>query len=319
MKLSRLFTQFVSFLLCVTFTRNSVVTPAVAQSLPTILNLPVPGAQVNLSPSFKPVLLKGMTINPENPLAFDFIVNAGDSNLKNEDLKNESMKLVKYFMAALTVPENDLWVNLSPTEKNRIIPENFGYTDMGRDLLAQDYLLKQITATLLSPDGELGKIFWDELNSRERSRPFPTEELSEQSRTDFLSKIWIVPDQALVYEHGNSAFVAHCHLRVMIKEDVQDLVNIRRGASPWAPVNGQTQGSVPTNMIKETIIPTIEREVNEGKNFAQLRQVFYSLILATWYKQALQNSLFNQLYANQNKVTGIEDKFILGKVDCVIL
>jgi len=44
--------------------------------------------------------------------------------------------------------------------KRRIVPEAFGQTEMGRDLLAQDYILKQITATLLYPEGETGKAFW---------------------------------------------------------------------------------------------------------------------------------------------------------------
>ena len=44
-----------------------------------LLNLPVPGAMVPLSPAFVPVLLKGMTIHPENPLQFDFIVDSGNT------------------------------------------------------------------------------------------------------------------------------------------------------------------------------------------------------------------------------------------------
>ena len=51
-------------------------------------------------------------------------------------------------------------INLSPYEKNRISPENFGQTEMGRDLLAQDYMLKQITASLIYPEDEIGKKFW---------------------------------------------------------------------------------------------------------------------------------------------------------------
>jgi hypothetical protein len=46
-------------------------------------------------------------------------------------------KLIKYFLASLTIPEKDLWVNLSPYEKDRIIPQSFGLTEMGRDLLSR--------------------------------------------------------------------------------------------------------------------------------------------------------------------------------------
>lgn len=36
-------------------------------------------------------------------------------------------------------------------------------TEVGRDLLAQDYLLKQITASLLYPEGDTGKSFWSKV------------------------------------------------------------------------------------------------------------------------------------------------------------
>ena len=91
---------------------------------------------------------RGITVHPENPLMFDFIVDGGESNLEGEELKTEADKLIKYFLASLTVPEEELWVNLSPYESDRIIPESFGLTEMGRDLLAQDYMLKQLTASL---------------------------------------------------------------------------------------------------------------------------------------------------------------------------
>jgi len=70
-------------------------------------------------------------------LRFDFIVDTGNSKLENEAFKKESEKLIRYFLATLTVPEKDLWVNLSPYEKDRIIPDVFGTTEMGRDLLAK--------------------------------------------------------------------------------------------------------------------------------------------------------------------------------------
>ena len=64
-------------------------------------------------------------------------------------LKEEADKLIKYFLASLTVPEDELWVNLSPYEEGRIISKKFGQTEMGRDLLAQDYILKQLTASMM--------------------------------------------------------------------------------------------------------------------------------------------------------------------------
>ena len=38
--------------------------------------------------------------------------------------------------------------------------------------------------------------------------------------------------------------------------------------------------SVGANIVREIVIPELSREVNENKNFAKLRQVYNSLILA---------------------------------------
>ena len=153
------FYRLLSAYICFTFLFSGIF-PDVSHAQ-QILNLPVPGTMVTVSLAFMPTLVKGMTIHPENPLQFDFIVDPGDSRIAGEELIKESNKLIKYFLASLTIPEKDLWVNLSPYEKDRFIPDGFGQTEMGRDLLAQDYYLKQLTASLIYPEDELGKKFWE--------------------------------------------------------------------------------------------------------------------------------------------------------------
>ena len=81
-------------------------------------HLPVPGVMVHLSSPFNPPILKGIKVHPDNPFRFDFILDKGDGDLSGNQLKNESLKLIKYFLASLTIPEKDLWVNLSPYENN---------------------------------------------------------------------------------------------------------------------------------------------------------------------------------------------------------
>ncbi|PIW59786.1 MAG: hypothetical protein COW13_04265, partial [Candidatus Omnitrophica bacterium CG12_big_fil_rev_8_21_14_0_65_50_5] len=109
-------------------------------------------AQAQIAPSSSavsraPVLLKGLTIDRNDPFQFEFLIDAGDAvgagskpvltqgRVTNPPLHDESLKLIKYFLASLTLPEKDLWVNLSPYEHDRIIPGVFGQTEMGRDLL----------------------------------------------------------------------------------------------------------------------------------------------------------------------------------------
>ena len=80
-------------------------------------------------------------------------------------------------------------------EADRIIPDNFGLTEMGRDLLAQDYLLKQIASSLSNPDTDLGKKFWDGVYAKAFNQ-FGTTDIP----TDTFNKVWVTPDTAEVYE-----------------------------------------------------------------------------------------------------------------------
>ena len=147
--------------------------------------LPAPGQMVALSHSFSPAVLKGIKLDPKNPFRFHFFVDRGMRSLSQEELKQESVKLIKYFLASLTIPEKDLWVNLSPYEKDRIVPQEFGQTEMGRDLLAEDYLLKQITASLIYPESQLGKAFWQKVYAQAQAKygttNIPIKYLSDES------------------------------------------------------------------------------------------------------------------------------------------
>src|SRR5665213_3069093 len=178
--------------------------------------LPAPGVMVNLSPAFNPLILKGIKVHPNNPFRFDFILDRGDSQESSRVLKDESSKLIKYFLASLTIPEKDLWVNLSPYEKDRIVPESFGCTEMGRDLLAEDYMLKQITASLIYPEGETGKKFWKRIYE-EAFKRFGTTNIPVNT----FNKVWIVPEKAVVYENAKAgtAYVVESKLKVMPEQD----------------------------------------------------------------------------------------------------
>src|SRR5271169_5063205 len=178
--------------------------------------LPAPGIMVHLSPPLDPPILKGIKVHPDNPFRFDFILDRGEGQLSSSVLKDESSKLIKYFLASLTIPEKDLWVNLSPYEKDRIVPESFGRTEMGRDLLAEDYMLKQITASLIYPEGKTGKKFWKRIYE-EAFKKFGT----TNTPVNTFNKVWIVPEKAIVYENpkAGTAYVVESKLKVMLEQD----------------------------------------------------------------------------------------------------
>lgn len=309
--LFRILCSFVVF----NFAFTLVLPPSQAQFIPQAFNLPSPGTMVKPSESYFPTLIKGITIDPKNPLHFEFIVDTGNSKLKGDALKEESTKIVKYFLASLTVPENDLWVNLSPYEKERIVPDGFGQTEMGRDLLAQDYILKQLTASLMFPENELGKKFWDRVKQKAQEK-FGTTEIPMNT----FNKVWIVPKKASIYENNGTAFIIESELEVMLEQDymalMQNMDNRKFGLDQVQEDKAKDVSGVASAIVKEVLIPEITKEVNQGKNFANLRQVYNAMILATWYKIALKESLLGKVYVDKNKVSGIdiEDKEAKQKI-----
>ncbi|MCB9719339.1 MAG: hypothetical protein H6756_00525 [Candidatus Omnitrophica bacterium] len=283
------------------------VTPVYAQALP---GMPAPGTRVGITRSFAPPVMKGVMLKADKPFEFDFLIDTGDNALTDSEVAAESERLIKYFLASLAVPEEDLWVNLSPYEKDQTIPQTFGITEMGRDLLAQDYLLKQLTASLMYPEDATGRAFWDRVYKTAQAR-YGTTDIPLHT----FNKVWIVPEEAVVYERDNAAFVVRTRLKVLLEEEY---VRMKEGATNQRlGITGDGQGGgVTAEMVREVLIPEIEREVNEGAHFARLRQVYHSLILASWYKQAIKRSLVNQIYSGQNKISGVDvdDKEIKEKI-----
>jgi hypothetical protein len=316
-QINKHFSAFALKSLVIVLSLSLALSPAVTYGQQAaVLGLPRPGAMVELSPAYVPVLLKGLRIHEDNPLSMDFILDTGDSGLRSSQdldkriLSKESQRLIKYFLAALTLPEKDVWVNLSPYEKDRIIPAGLGQTEMGRDMLAQDYILKQITASLIYPERGLGKDFWDRIY-REAYQKFGTTQIPVNT----FNKVWIVADKADVYENKDTAFVIDSHLKVMLE---QDYLSLQKHSASGATLPAQSQGvnSLGSQIVREIIIPALEKEVNQGRNFANLRQIFNSLILAKWYKQTLKQALINQVYSNKSKVAGVEvsDKTVTRRI-----
>ncbi len=297
-----------------------------------VAGLPQPGSMVQLSSSYVPVMMTGLTVHPENPLLMDFIVSTGNSGLNAAQVKQESDRLIKYFLACLTIPENDQWVNLSPYEKDRIIPDNLGETVLGQDMLAQDYLLKQLTASLIYPEKNLGKEFWDKVYAK-TAQMYGTTEIPVNT----FNKVWILPDTAKVFEHKDTVFVVKSHLKVMLDEDYLALNKNQRqpgdmfkaeqqGTCPQGPHAGHAQllagcqasqvNTVASGIVRQVILPAIEQEINTGRNFSQLRQIYNSMILAVWFKNNLKQALLNQVYTDKSKINGVnaDDPVIKEKI-----
>ena len=280
-----------------------------------LLNLPDPGTTVSFSKGYQPAVITGVVVSSEDPLLFDFIIDRGDSGLTGAALEEETKKLVKYFLAALTIPEEEVWVNLSPYERELMIPFALGITEMGQDMLAQDYLLKQMTASLTHPDSEIGKKFWKQVYDK-AYKLYGTTEIPINT----FSKVWIVPEDAVVLEKDGTAYVVDNTLKVMLEEDYlaieKNLNNTDIGTDQLTKERVEYINNLSADIVNEVILPELSKEINEGKNFSLVRQVYNSVILAIWYKDRLKETLLGRIYVDRNKVSGVDvaDKTIKEKI-----
>ncbi|MDE2232446.1 MAG: glycogen/starch synthase, partial [Candidatus Omnitrophica bacterium] len=181
-----------------------------------------------------------------------------------------------------------------------IIPDILNKTQLGRDLLAEDYILKQVGASLIYPESRLGKEFWNKVYD-EAYRKFGVTQIP----VNVINKIWILPEKATVYEKGDTVYILHAHLKVMLDEDYQAQRLLIGNASHGQADNAQTK-DISRQVLREVLLPAVEKAVNENKNFARVRQVFYSLILAQWYQEAFKQSILNKDFSGRDKVSGID-------------
>ncbi len=249
------------------------------------------------SEAYAPAELKGIKIDPNNPWKFEFIIDCGQDKKTNE---KEVGRFVEYFLAALATPESDIWVNLAPGENNQIISGGLSRTALGKDLLEQDYRLKQLASSLTYPENELGRRYWQSVYQK-----ISTAKGTAHVPINTFNKVWIMPDQAQVEENGNTAVITAARLKVLLEDDLP--ASLRAAiATHDDPATRRASAAA----MRELILPEIEKDVNQGKNFTALRQMYKTFILAAWFKQRLEDSIY-KYYINQHK-TGPIDKVDAG-------
>ena len=236
----------------------------------------LPAGILKESKDYNPLVLYGMKIDPDNPLSFEFIIDEGDTDLSREQLKFSTENLIKYFLAALAVPEEDLWVNLSPYESDRIITEELGTTEIGKEMLAQDYILKQLASSLTHPDTPTGRAYWQVVPSRAQASKKSHHKGHRQVESDRLSKIWIEPRTAEIFEHDGGVYISGASLDVRSESGSENV---------------------------QSLLDAIKQQVNQGAHFARTRQIYRAFILAAYFKQKYMESLYSHAI-DKNNVNG---------------
>ncbi|MDO8662894.1 MAG: hypothetical protein Q7K98_06725 [Candidatus Omnitrophota bacterium] len=263
---------------------------------------------------FRPLHLRYLQYLPENN-SFKLYLDKGDQFPKSEQKKGtvpvfwglspfstESLEvstktLLNYFFIGLTLPNDSFWVNLRPDAQDNIIDDYLAKTDVGKIMLEADLQLKKDTALATSPETPEGRDYWNKLYAK-AGELFGSENITIPT----LTRPWIVPDEIIIRETKDapSAYIYKATLKVMLESDY--LSSVSRGHFPSGLSENAQKESVPyaqyqfkderlkqlneysSQLIRELIIPKLTKDINISKRYAPLRQVYYSLILAQWFK-----------------------------------
>lgn len=173
------------------------------------------------------------------------------------------------FFVWLSLNPSAFWVNLNPDEPDRIVDAQLGTTEVGRIMLEADLRLKQDMAALQRPDNPLGAEYW---------RRRDTAGFLDQC---FATRLWIVPEPATVSEDGDGLHILDAPLRVQLeKSDIRT----RGQACSGPPADDGTQLRH-EELLRQTLLPALDRAVDEGEAYADLRRIYLSRVAAQWYRE----------------------------------
>jgi len=224
---------------------------------------------------FRPLHLRYFSYDTAND-SFRLLVDKGDlKNIAGKQLTDSTQGLLKYFLTGVTLPNDAFWVNLRPDSGNEVIDARLSRTDIGKVLLEADLQLKKDTAQLTSPQAPEGKQYWQMLYKK-------AYEVYGSENVDIptLTRPWIVPDEVIIRQAKDSAYIYKATLKVMLEDDFLKGSKTYNFTDPRAKALNEYS----SQLIRELIIPKLTIQVNSAKRYAPLRQVFYSLVLARWFK-----------------------------------
>src|SRR3989338_7752774 len=324
-KLTKLLSLFLSF--CLILEQS-----AFAQSIDLSHYFANPVKPALPSDKFRPLHLRYLGYDNLSQY-FKILLDKGDTRKEDIDnktyLEENTQTLLKYFFIGLALPNDKFWVNLRPDSPETIIDDDLAKTDIGRIFLEADVQPKKDPAQFPSPQTLEGKEYWDKLYKK-AGELFGTEHITIPT----LIRPWIVPNEIIIREAAGeasgtervqtsrstpdngsttlttSAYIYKATLKVMLEEDYLT----ERPPAVRAPHRGGAEGvyrfsdprlkqlnEYSTQLIKELIIPKLTYQVNTAKRYALLRQVYYSLILAQWFKQKLRDGSFKESVIFKNR------------------
>ncbi|WP_078971222.1 nucleic acid/nucleotide deaminase domain-containing protein [Streptomyces chattanoogensis] len=190
-------------------------------------------------------------------------VGTGGDNRRSDGVKAVAEASDAFFVW-LSLRPSAFWVNLNPTEPDRIADSAFGRTDAGRILLQADLRMKKTIAQLIHPDTTLGADYWGRIQGRCMSM-----------------RTWIVPGEAKVHATPDELYIMDAPLKV--KMETQYLREVGAGGTK-ACTQEKSAEEHNESLFRSMILPKVEKAVNTAPEYAELRRVYMSRVAAEWYR-----------------------------------
>jgi GGDEF domain-containing protein len=246
---------------------------------------------------FRPLHLRYLSYDSLNN-NFNLFLDKGDLKEPDEtSLRGSAKELLRYFFVGISLPNNSFWVNLRPDSPDNIIDSYLAQTDVGRILLEADLQLKKDTANFTSPQTPEGKAYWNKLYQK-AGELFGSDNITIPT----LTRPWIVPNEIIIRESTDNAYIYKATLKVMLEQDYLKDSSVYN----FSDARLRQLNEYSSQLIRETVIPKLTKDINTAKRYAPLRQVYYSLILAQWFKQKFygKRGLYSSLIDRRN-LTGL--------------
>ena len=250
-----------------------------------------------------PPTLKSLIVHPNSSTNyFDFVLDSGESTFETEaQLKPQAKELIDYFFLGITLPSEDLWVNLNSVRQNEITSPRLALTDIGKVLLEADLRLKKDCCRFTDPRTKTGREYWNKLQQRLNEGGLSS------SKLPIGNRFWIIPAEAAVEEDEEKTTIVKSKLRVCLEQEYLALQGNNISLLTSQNERERKAQDIADFTMKEVVLPAIQHEVTYGKGYAKLRQVYNSLILAEYFKQKYWGGegLYPRL-VNRGYIQGLE-------------
>ncbi len=243
---------------CIAFGLEQVVWPAGygTGTLPSLLKS-----------ASKTVYLSGIEINYDGGLNILW----EKSGKSGEISREEKLISMKFFLSALALPDDDLWVNLNVTsDESEILGGDMKFMDIGRVFLEADIQLKRDVKDALMETSLMEDLF----------------ELGEVEE-NLNPRFWIVPGRIEIEASNKTMYITNCRLKVKVE--------IGPDGDGQSMKNNEARRKLAEG-IEEKVIPILNEKVNTGSEYVRLRQAVRAVVAAFWYERHVpENGLFRDI------------------------